>query len=86
VVRGILARGGNSRAQWSTERVVAAGDEATSMSVLSELYAAQALAPTPVDLEGLWQELGVGVEPDGSVIFDDDAPLSSVRRAIAAPR
>lgn len=85
-VRGLLARGGNSRADWSTRRVVAVGDEATGLTVLSEMYAAQAQASTAVDLDGLWAELGVRPGPDGDVVLDDRAPLASVRRAIAAPR
>jgi hypothetical protein len=39
---------------------------------------------SPVDLAGLWQELGVE-ERDGAVIFNDEAPLSEVRKAIMAP-
>ena len=34
-------------------------------------------APAPVDLDRLWQQLGV---KDGG--FDDAAPLAAVRRAI----
>jgi len=85
-VRGILARGGSSRARWSTERVVRAGDEATGTRVLSETYAAQAQSATRVDLDGLWRDLGIEPQPGGTVTLADDAPLSAVRRAITAPR
>jgi hypothetical protein len=32
----------------------------------------------------LWRELGVSVQ-EGKVVFDDSAPLASIRRAITAP-
>ncbi len=82
-LRGILARGGNARAQWSTEKVMRVGDDATSMNVLSELYEAQALRPTRVNLDGLFRRLGVGRGEDGQVRFDDDAELAFVRSGIA---
>jgi len=34
-----------------------------------------------VDLPDLWKQLGVGRE-NGKVVFDDSAPLASIRRAI----
>lgn len=84
VMRGILAEGGNGRANWSTERVVEVGDAATGTTVLRELYAAMARAPGDIDLEELYAELGVQ-RIDGEVFFDDDAPLAHVRRAITRP-
>lgn len=84
VVRGILAEGGNGRANWSTQRVVEVGDAATGTTVLSELYASMAQAPGDVDLDELYAELGVQ-RIDGEVLFDDDAPLAHVRRAITRP-
>ncbi|MCA9708939.1 MAG: hypothetical protein KDK70_24045 [Myxococcales bacterium] len=83
VVRGILAEGGNGRANWSTRRVVEVADEATGTTVLSELYARMAQAPGDVDLDALFAELGV-TRVDGEIVLDDDAPLAHVRRAITA--
>jgi hypothetical protein len=34
-----------------------------------------------VDLDKLWQELGVGLE-NGAIVYDDDAPLAHIRKAI----
>ncbi|MEM9457016.1 MAG: hypothetical protein AAGF11_22755 [Myxococcota bacterium] len=83
VVRGILAEGGNGRANWSTRRVVEVADEVTGTTVVSELYARMAEAPGDVDLDQLLADLGVA-RVDGETIFDDDAPLAHVRRAITA--
>ena len=81
VVRALLAAGGNGRADWTAERVLRIGDEATGTTVLSETYAHMALAPGDVDLDALWERLGV--ERHGAEItLRDDAPLSAVRRAI----
>jgi hypothetical protein len=81
VMQGILREGGNGRADWSTERVVEVADRATGTTVLSDLYARMAEAPGDVDLEALYAELGV-MRIRGEIVFDDDAPLAHVRRAM----
>jgi len=83
-VRGILAEGGNGRADWSTKRVVEVGDAATGTTVLRDLYAKMAEAPGDVDLDALWGELGIA-RVEGETVFHEDAPLAHVRRAITRP-
>jgi hypothetical protein len=83
-VRGILAEGGNGRVTWSTRRVVEVGDAATGTTVLRDLYARMAEAPGDVDLDALYAELGV-TKVDGEIVFDDEAPLAHVRRAMTRP-
>jgi hypothetical protein len=52
--------------------------------VLIELYERMGAKPVATDLQALWSQLGV--EPrEGTVAFDDHAPLANVRRAIVAP-
>jgi hypothetical protein len=80
-VRGILAEGGNGRANWSTRRVVEVANEATGTTVVSELYAKMAKAPGDVDLDAFYAELGVA-RVDGEIVFDDEAPLAHIRRAM----
>ncbi|MEM7154652.1 MAG: hypothetical protein AAF799_17520 [Myxococcota bacterium] len=82
IVRGILAEGGNGRANWSTRKVVAVGDAATGNTVLAETYAAMAEAPGDIDLPALFADLGVQRHDDGTVTFDDTAPMAHIRRAI----
>ncbi len=81
VVRGILAQGGNGRANWSTRKVVEVADAATGTTVTSDLYARMAKAPGDVDLDALYEKLGVA-RVDKEIVFDDDAPLAHIRRAI----
>lgn len=83
-IRGILAEGGNGRADWSTKRVVEVGDAATGTTVLRDLYATMAAAPGDVDLDALYAELGVA-KVDGEIVLDEDAPLAHVRRAMTRP-
>lgn len=85
VVRGLLAAGGNGRADWTPDRVVKVGDAVTGTTVLSEAYARMARAPGDVDLDRLWARLGV-VPSGGGVELRDDAPLADVRRAIVLDR
>jgi hypothetical protein len=83
-LRGILESGGNIERIWPIERVLEQGDAAVGVPVLSELYARMRATPVEVDLEGLWRELGVSVL-DGEVVFDEQAPLAAIRRAITQP-
>jgi hypothetical protein len=80
-LRGILEAGGSISADWDLGRALRAGDDATGVPVLQELYSQMRNAPHPVDLANLWRQLGV-VRRGDSVAFDDNAPLGSVRRAI----
>lgn len=83
--RAILQGGGDTSTRWSLEQTLAAGDAALDQPSLSELYAVHSAAPISVDLDALFQRLGV--RRDGNrVRFDDTAELSHVRRAIGQPR
>lgn len=77
----IVADGRASFTQSPIDRVLAKGDEAVGVPVLSELYARHATHAESVDLGALWKRLGISMHR-GRVQFDDTAPLADVRRAI----
>jgi hypothetical protein len=83
LVRALVASGDDVESHREVARVLAEGDAVTRTDVLSALYREMALRPGTVDLPSLWKQLGVSVDGD-RVIFDDTAPLASVRRGIAA--
>lgn len=83
-LRGILAAGGNMTVHWPIERALRGGDQAVGVPVLEELYDRMKAAPVDVDLGALWRQLGVG-QRHGTVVFDNGAPLVSVRMAITPP-
>ena len=84
-LRAILAAGGSIDRDWSIDQVIAIGDQAVGVSVLRELYEEMGSKPVRVDLGSLWRQLGI--ERDGKmVVFDDSAPLASLRDAITASR
>jgi hypothetical protein len=80
-LKGIRAAGGSIRDHWDLERALDAGDRATGVQVLAKLYDAHKETAVATDLAALWKELGVELR-DGKVVFDEKAPLASVRRAI----
>ncbi len=80
-LRAILAAGGNVSKRWDVDEVIAAGDRATGVPVLKELYETMGAAPVEVDLEAVWRRLGVQVK-DGRVVLDDGAELAGVRRGM----
>jgi hypothetical protein len=83
--RAILNSGGDIRQDWKLEDAIKAGDGATGVPVLAELYAKMKDQPMPVDLAALWKRLGV--EPDGKTVhLSEDAPLAAIRRSITAPQ
>jgi len=73
--------GGTIEAEWPLERALRIGDEATQGRTLTELYRKMASQPFAVDLDKLWEQLGVG-ENGGRTILDDRAPLAGTRKAI----
>lgn len=82
-LRAVLAEGGNISVSWPVERILDVGDRATGVPVLRELYDRMAPRAERVDLEGLWRRLGVARRGE-SVVFDDTAPLASLRLAMMA--
>lgn len=83
VIRAVVATGADLETPWDVVQFLEAGDRATNMTVLHDLYRSLALAPGTVDLPALWSHLGVrGGSGHLPVIFDDSAPLAAVRRAI----
>lgn len=81
-LRAVLAEG-NIESEWPLERAIAVGDKATGVPVLHDLYEQMKATPVTVDLDALWQKLGVK-KVNGQILFDDSAPLAAVRRAITA--
>jgi hypothetical protein len=83
-LRGILAAGGNDQVDWPIARAFAAGDKATGVPVLMELYGRMKDAPVSPDLDALWRGLGIEVR-NGTLVLDDQAPRAAIRHAITAP-
>jgi predicted metalloprotease with PDZ domain len=84
-LRGIVAAGGNQAENWSIAQALEAGDRATGVPVLEELYASMANAPHPVDMQPLWKQLGVALRGE-QVVYDDSAPLAPIRKSITNPQ
>jgi hypothetical protein len=83
-LRGIVAAGGTIDTEWGLAKVLETGDQATGVPVLEPLYDQMKASSQPVDLAGLWRQLGVE-ERGGSIFFDDGAPLANIRLAIMKP-
>jgi len=83
-LRSILENGGTLEHRWSVRDTLAAGDRATGVDVLIQMYEQWRAAPVQIDLDNLWRQLGI--EANGrEVVLRDDAPLAHIRRAITAP-
>jgi hypothetical protein len=80
-LQAINHAGGTIESEWPLERALRIGDEATQGRTLTELYRKMASQPFAVDLDHLWEQLGVG-ENGGKSVLDDQAPLAGVRKAI----
>ena len=83
-VRAIVAAGGTLENSWTLEHAFSVGDAATGVPVLTELYRSMGDAPVKVDLDAWWKRLGIRKQ-NGRLVFDDNAPLAVVRRAVTAP-
>jgi hypothetical protein len=80
-LRAILDAGGDIRWNWDLSQALKIGDQATGVSVLTNLYEKMKDQPVDVDLPAMWKQLGVARDAN-AVHLADDAPLAAVRRAI----
>ena len=83
-LRGIVAAGGSMQTNevWPIRKALTAADDSIGISVLSELYEQMRATPVPVDLDTLWQRLGVALVNKTTVSFNDQAELATLRRAL----
>jgi hypothetical protein len=81
-LRAIVGAGGTIDSEWPIARAFAAGDAATGTHVLTDLYARMSNTPVTVDLDPLWNKLGIVRTADDQVRFDDSAPDAAIRTAI----
>jgi hypothetical protein len=84
-LRGIVRAGGNMQHDWPLTRALKAGDDATGVPVLIELYDRMKATPITPDLSTMWRDLGVRPSGD-SVTFDQSAPQAPIVRSIMAKR
>ncbi len=78
----MLAAGGNVSQRWDVSDVIAAGDAATGVPVLRELYDRMGAGPAAVDLDALWRQARRGRRKDGRWCWTTRAELAAVRRAM----
>ena len=83
-LRGIVNVGFNISMRSNPEEMFRIADEAVGFSVLSELYEQMSMRPVDVDLDEIWQSLGVVALSHG-VILSDDAKRAYIRRKITQP-
>jgi predicted metalloprotease with PDZ domain len=82
-LRAIVAAGGTIDHDWPLTKALEAGDKATGTTVLTGQYQQWSDSPSPVDLDKLWNELGVSAGKEGAS-FNSSAPLASIRESITA--
>jgi hypothetical protein len=84
-IRAILDAGGNGGVDWSLERVLKVGDQATHTTVLKDLHDELGPKPGDIDLATLWKRLGINYSK-GAITFDNTAPDAAIRAAITSGR
>jgi hypothetical protein len=80
-LRAIVNAGGTIDHEWPLIRALEIGDKATGTHVLTDQYRSWSTSPVRVDLEKLWQQLGVQRNGE-QVAFSATAPYASIREAI----
>ena len=79
-LKGVLADGYSMHADTSAMTIFESADKAIEMSVLVPLYKKMRVDPYPVDLDKVWQQLGVSTS-NKVVSFDDNAELADIRES-----
>ncbi len=82
-LRGVLSGGGDITEDWEIEKALKMGDKATGTTVLQDLYKQMRDQHPPVDLDQLWQKLGLEFK-SGHITFNEKAPEAAIRKAITA--
>jgi hypothetical protein len=82
-LRAIAAEGGDGSQTWSASKIFARGDAAIGMPILEALHERLGSRPETTDLAALWRQLGISRSGD-SIVFNDNAPLAAVRRALTS--
>lgn len=85
-IEAFQARWQHTKTAWHGRRVTRGLDMVLGEDVcadLAEEYGGMRRYP---DTDSLLERLGVSLGPDGNAVFNDNAPLAEVRRAITAPR
>jgi hypothetical protein len=80
-----MEHGGTISEGWDIEKTLAIGDKATRVGVLQELYHQMRDKPAAVDLDQLWNKLGLAMKDD-TVTFNDKASEAAIRQAITSPQ
>ena len=80
-LRAVRTRFGDYARTIELEDMVTACDAAVGGTTLAQLIERYAQSSAAVDLDALWNELGVRLD-DGVLEVDDHAPLAAVREAI----
>ena len=80
-LRGILQDGYSMQTSATAMQIFESADRAVGVDVLVPLYQQMRADPFPVDLDKLWQELGIDVKDD-AIIYNNEAPLAPIREAL----
>jgi hypothetical protein len=80
-LRAIVAAGYDMTKSSRIREVLAVADQATGVTVLTDLYGEMRSSPYPEELEGLWLALGID-EQAGNIVYDEKAALAEIRRAL----
>jgi hypothetical protein len=80
-LRATLQGGANGVERWSVQEMLQACDRVTGKPVMEALARRHVDAASPLDLPGLWRELGVELR-DGMIVYDERAPLAAIRDLI----
>ncbi len=81
-VRAVRDAGGTMDRDWTTKQFLDVCDRTYGNTIVSDLAARYLKPGEPPKLTVLWQRLGVSMAKDGTVGFNDAAPLATVRDAI----
>ncbi len=84
-LRAVVAAGGTIDHEWPLTRALEIGDRATGTHVLTDQYRSWSTSPVQVNLEKLWEQLGVQKSGE-QVEFSAKAPYAKIREAITAAK
>jgi len=85
-VRAVLAAGGVASEVWTLAHATEVTDDALGAPLLADLQQKHLERGSPVDLDGVFRELGVSIGRNGGVALDARGPVAAARHALVYGR
>lgn len=85
MLKGIVKKGGNGQAFWTTDKLFEVAREISGTDVLKKQFQRFSGNTDKIDLKAIWKKLGIALDATGNLQLDASAPLAGLRESLTKP-